>query len=174
MTANALSMKPRYWILAFTALSIANLLDELTTEYVILNNLAVEGNTRWGAMLPQVLSMNGFTMLAFAEFANRFAKELIGKDISVRFYSLFGGYEAASMFGAALSLNVATLGKAFFDKPISENTIGLLLHELPHISSKDADYMHGSHYQLEAMRLGGKAVLLARDKPELFRGESSC
>jgi hypothetical protein len=108
-------------------------------------------------------------MLRIGELARLMAKELTGQDIGVRFYSLFGGAESASYCMGTIAFNVARLGKKWFEQGICPDTVGLILHELAHGLGHDANYEHGNGYQWAALRLAGKAVILARDKPEIFK-----
>lgn len=108
-------------------------------------------------------------MQAVAEYAKRIAPHLIGREIEVRFYSLFGEAVAATFNRASgtLSFNVASLGYEWFEQGISPETTALVLHELAH-QEEDPNISHGPIYKRSLQIVAGKAVMLARDQPKLF------
>ena len=107
-------------------------------------------------------------MQKIADLAKSLAKELLDREITVSFHSLFGGPSAEYGYGQ-LQFNVASLGKAWFEQGITPDTVGVILHELAHDKANDPDYAHGATYQREAMEINGKAALLARNKPDRYR-----
>jgi hypothetical protein len=108
-------------------------------------------------------------MQVIAEYTKRIAPHIIGREIQVRFYSLFGEGVAASFNRASetLSFNVASLGYEWFEQGISSETTALILHELAH-QEEDPNISHGPIYKRSLQIVAGKAVMLARDNPQLF------
>lgn len=107
-------------------------------------------------------------MLNIAEFAKALAREIIERDISVGFYSLRGADYGAEYEDGQLHFNVANLGKAWFEKGITHQVVGLIVHEFGHDRAHDPDYTHGRVYQQRESELVGKLALLARDKPDRY------
>lgn len=107
-------------------------------------------------------------MKAVADYAKRLARELIHRGISVSMYRMPKSDTAADWsFTNTLSFNVSRLGKGWFNK-ITPATTSLLLHEFAHTDGTG----HNWEYQRRLQDLAGKAVHLALDKPEIFKGAS--
>lgn len=100
-------------------------------------------------------------------YAKRLHQELIGKPLRVFLYRMPNGAAAAqySRIDARLELNYSNLGKAWFSE-IAPRVTELLLHEFAHT---EGDY-HNWEFQRNLEKLASKAVHLALDKPEVFRG----
>ena len=71
----------------------------------------------------------------------------------------------AAQFGSnELTFNIAKLGNKFFDKPVSEITTDLILHELGHHAGNHTE--EGYHSLITKM--AGELVILALEEPEFF------
>ena len=70
-------------------------------------------------------------MTKAADLAKKIAKKFLGIEIDVKFLSWEGSI-AASFGGNVLSFNVRSLGKRFFDPPVSAGVIDLIVHEIGH------------------------------------------
>jgi len=110
------------------------------------------------------------SMQVIADYAKRLAKVLVNRNVTVRFYSLFGEGVAAcySRTFGILSFNVATLGYEWFDQGITADTTAIILHEIAH-QAKDPDYEHGRVFRRTLEALAGKTVMLALEQPALFK-----
>jgi len=103
-----------------------------------------------------------------ASYTKMLGKELLGLSINVLIVeSPRANYVATFQRDTnRLAFNRSTLDKAFFNETVSVETTSLILHELAHVSE-------GAHvdrsYVIELQVLGGKAVQLAIDRPELFK-----
>lgn len=102
-------------------------------------------------------------MAAFAGFCRAFAEATIGSSISVEFLERFN---ARAAYGQGrLSFNVSTLGAEWFDGPLREEQIDLVIHELGHEYAPN----HFSRGYNDALTmLGAKAVKIALADPGLF------
>jgi len=107
-------------------------------------------------------------MLKVAEFAKSLARELLGRGIGVRFYSLKRD-PAGATWNGSLAFNVHTLTPSWFERGITEDVIGTIVHEFGHEGNSDPDYSHGLVYQNRLNRLIGKLAFVAIKKPEMFR-----
>jgi hypothetical protein len=98
-------------------------------------------------------------------YAKRLHQELIGRPLKVTIYRMPKGQTAADYGGGWLRFNISRLGKPWFAN-IGPHTTSLLLHEFGHTNGTGHDWQ----FQSNVERLAGKAVHLALDKPEVFRG----
>jgi hypothetical protein len=102
-------------------------------------------------------------MHAFSRFVQAFARETIGQAISVEFLKSFNA--VAAYGGRRMSFNVGHLKKEWFEGPIRQEQIDLVIHELGH----EFEGNHLSKSYNDALTLiGAKAVMLALKKPCLF------
>jgi hypothetical protein len=99
-------------------------------------------------------------MRKFAEFARHFASVVIGKPVSISFYSDAGGQGWSACYGSN-SLKVAKKqcgGNRFFDGNFSSRVfdwVELLIHELAH--DKVSDHLSGEFHE-ECCRLGARYI----------------
>lgn len=118
-----------------------------------------EGGTPVSALDPTP------AMQAHADWARRVARQLIGRDIAVRFYPRFNDRSAAAYGGGELQYNVGVLGKAYFERPIGIEHVDLLLHELGH--EYEGNHLDaGFHRALT--RLGAQLALAVSENPGLL------
>ena len=106
-------------------------------------------------------------MLRVVTFAQAIARELIGIKLTVQITDA-PDWPVAATFGytAPLVFNKSQLDPDFFNGDIGEEHIDLLIHELGHHWTID----HLSREYYDALtRLGAQMVLLALEKPEVFR-----
>jgi len=98
-----------------------------------------------------------------AKYAIKIAKRLLNIDIDVNFVKE-RDMVAAQYGNNTLTLNIAKLGKKFFEIPVSAATTDLILHELGHHA--------GNHTEMEyhnlITKMGGQLVILALNEPEFF------
>ena len=102
--------------------------------------------------------------LKVAELSKKIAKELMNINISVSFVK--GGHNmvVAQYGGKHLTFNVSRLNNGFFDIPVSQNTLNLILHELGH---EAGNHTEDSYHEL-ITQLGAKLTLIALNKPKFF------
>lgn len=99
------------------------------------------------------------------EYAKRIAKRCLGIDIKVEFFSDRNPKAAGARFGGnTLYFNKGKLGKRFFEEAISEETTGLIVHEIGH---HDGNHTEMSYHKL-LTKLAGKLTMLALNEPEFF------
>jgi hypothetical protein len=106
-------------------------------------------------------------MRSVSNYVKNLARELLGVKANVSFYKMKNGYAAATWdkLTQTLSFDVAKLGKAWFEN-IRPQVTKLILHELSHVEGNGHDYQ----YINSLAKLSGKAVHLALEKPEVFKG----
>lgn len=104
-------------------------------------------------------------MKAVADYAKRLAGGLLHREIMVTMYKMPNSDTAADWLMGNLAFNVSRLGRAWFNQ-ITWDTTRLLLHEFAHTNGTG----HNWEYQKQLENLAGKAVHLALDKPEIFKG----
>jgi len=99
-----------------------------------------------------------------ADFSKRIARRLMNVDISVSFVE--GGFSmvVAQYGNKNLTFNVSRLNNGFFDVPVHERTIDLILHELGH---EAGCHTEDSYHRL-ITELGAKLTVLALKEPEFF------
>ncbi len=102
-------------------------------------------------------------MADIAGYSRRLAKELLGIDIYVSFYSNMRIGGAGNYGNGHFSFNIAKLGYKWFDS-IRPDVTGFILHELSH---QEADG-HQFNFYNSLEKLSGKAVHLALEHPEVF------
>lgn len=108
-------------------------------------------------------------MKRIAKYARRIAVELLGRDIEVKIAKEFGWNYAATYGPGRLTINVSSLGHAWFDKAITDVAVNeLLIHEFGH--ETESDHL-SSGYHKAVCRLGAKLMTLALEKPGIWRGE---
>lgn len=103
--------------------------------------------------------------LKVAELSKKIAKELMNIEIGVSFVK--GGYNmvVAQYGNRCLTFNVSKLNNGFFDVPVSQRTLDLILHELGH---EAGNHTEESYHKL-IIELGAKLTLLALNKPKFFK-----
>lgn len=102
-------------------------------------------------------------MQRFERFVRAFSREAAGVDISVSYLKTFNA--TAAYGGRRMSFNVGKLGKRWFEGPLRQEQVDLVIHELGH----EFESNHFSRGYNDALtRLGAKAVILALEKPALF------
>ncbi len=103
-------------------------------------------------------------MVRVADLAKKIAKKCLGINITVSFASWDGSVSA--QFGEKhLSFNVQNLGKKFFEKPVSEQTINLIVHEIAHTNGSHTEHA----YHETITKLAGQLTMLALEEPEFFK-----
>jgi hypothetical protein len=102
-------------------------------------------------------------MEAFAAFCQAFARSTIGHSIEVEFLTWFNA--TAAYGNRRMSFNVGDLKEEWFEGPLREDQIDLVIHELGHEYAAN----HFSREYNDALtKLGSQAVKLALDNPGLF------
>jgi hypothetical protein len=104
-------------------------------------------------------------MQAFHAVVEPLASRLIDAPVTVEFVNEFLQPFGAWYGGRRMCLNVARLGKAWFEDPLSEAQLALVIHELGH--EYEADHT-SSRYHDALTRLGARAALLALTTPRAF------
>lgn len=96
-------------------------------------------------------------------FAKKIALDFLGIDINVGFIK--SKADAAAEYGnRTLTFNLSRLPQNFFDTPLKEETLDLILHELGHQEGMHTE----KSYHKALTRLGSKLVLRALTEPEYF------
>ena len=102
-------------------------------------------------------------MMKVAELAKRIAARCLMYSITVDFKSWPGGVKA--QYGNRhLTFNVKTLGKGFFQHPVTSRVINLIVHELGHEKGNHTEMAY--HQCLSSM--AGQLIVIALDEPEFF------
>lgn len=106
-------------------------------------------------------------MRGFATFCSDFAWKLIKRDVQVRFEkgrmtSPFG----ANYGGGVLTFNYDRMGKAYFERGLTEKHVDLLIHEFAH--QFESNHLSVGFYDA-CTRLGAKAVELALSEPAFYK-----
>lgn len=102
-------------------------------------------------------------MAAFGRFVRAFALETIGHRIQVDFLKSFNA--TAAYGGRRMSFNVGVLSQEWFEGPLRNEQIDLIIHELGH----EYESNHLSRAYNDALTsLGAKAVMIALSKPAMF------
>lgn len=96
------------------------------------------------------------------EFVRFIAKETLGLNISVCFMSWQG--VSATFGNNTLTFNVKILGKHFFQRPMSQPVIDLILHEIAHSNGNHTE----SGYHQALSKAGFKLCILALNDPDRF------
>ena len=103
--------------------------------------------------------------LKVAELTKKIAKELMNINISVSFVKGGSNMVVAQYGERHLTFNVSKLNNDFFDIPVSQETLNLILHELGH---EAGNHTESSYHEL-ITKLGAKLTLVALNKPEFFK-----
>jgi hypothetical protein len=94
------------------------------------------------------------------------AKALIGKPIQVRIAADKGWRFDAAFGGMTLTVNRSRVGRSWFEGPVNERVLSLLIHEFGHYYCSD----HLSHRFHDALcDLGGRLALWLTENPERVR-----
>lgn len=102
-------------------------------------------------------------MIKVEELTKKIAKRCLGIDINVHFLKWTG---VAAQYGhKTLDFNVKKLGRRFFDPPINNRVIDLILHELAH----EKGFHVEASYQNCLSRMAGELIMLALEEPEFFK-----
>ena len=102
--------------------------------------------------------------LKVADLSKKIAKELMDIKIDVVFVKGGNNMVVAQYGNRCLTFNVSRLNNGFFDIPVSQATLDLILHELGH---EAGNHTEDSYHKL-ITELGAKLTLLALNKPEFF------
>lgn len=107
-------------------------------------------------------------MRAIVEYARHLAASLLGVALSIKIVRepriRHGAWFSAER--AALTFNLAALGRAWFAAGVTEEVDQLLIHEFGHYYS--ADHL-SSDYHKALCRLGAQLARLALEHPDFFR-----
>jgi hypothetical protein len=107
-------------------------------------------------------------MRRIAGYVRAVARELLGHDIMVRIANEFNWPFGATYGGADLTLNLARLGRTWFDRSCRDAEVNeLLIHEFGHEHA--IDHL-SSEYHRAVCLLGAKLMVLALEKPEIWKG----
>lgn len=106
-----------------------------------------------------------FVIALSQEFVKR---GLLKVPVSVQFYYLFGDSACARGNGLTVAFNTARLGKAWFERGIAPDVIGIAVHELAH-KTDDPDYAHGPAWQRTFENMIGYLPEIALQREELFK-----
>jgi len=102
-------------------------------------------------------------MIKVEELTKKIAKRCLGIGVNVRFFKWTG---ANAQYGLrSLTFNVKGLGKRFFDPPINNRVIDLILHELAHEKGHHVE----ASYQNCLTRMAGELIIIALNEPEFFK-----
>jgi hypothetical protein len=102
-------------------------------------------------------------MKHFEGFVRAFCKAAADVDVSVSYLKSFN---ATAAYGARnMSFNVTHLGKTWFEGPLRQEQVDLVIHELGH--EFESNHL-STKYNDALTRLGAKAVMLALENPGLF------
>ncbi|MEW6613963.1 MAG: hypothetical protein AB1401_00605 [Thermodesulfobacteriota bacterium] len=102
-------------------------------------------------------------MRKVAELARKIAKGYLGVDILVKF-ARWEGNTGAEYGNKELSFNVACLGVGFFNPPLSEKVIDLIVHEICHERGLHTQ----ASYHNALTGVCGMLVMIALKEPEFF------
>jgi len=98
-----------------------------------------------------------------AELAKKIARHCFNTKIGVYFAKWKGGVGAE--FGENnLTFNVQNLGKKFFDPPVSEKTIDLIVHEIGHLKGNHTEM----NYHQALTKMAGKLTMTAIENKSFF------
>jgi hypothetical protein len=102
-------------------------------------------------------------MERFGGFVRAFCKAAADVDVDVHYLKRFNAIAAYG--GRNMSFNVTRLGKPWFEGPLREEQVDLVIHELGH----EYEINHlSTEYHKALTRLAARAVMLARDDAGLF------
>jgi hypothetical protein len=102
-------------------------------------------------------------MERFEGFVRAFCKAAAGVDVHVSYLKEFN---ASAAYGSRnMSFNVTRLGKAWFEGPLRQGQVDLVIHELGH--EYEGNHL-SKNYNDALTRLGARAVMLALENPGLF------
>jgi hypothetical protein len=108
-------------------------------------------------------------MARFEKFVRWFAQALLGHDIAVCFYQRMNDDRVAACYGRGsreLGFNMRRVGRRWFEGPLEERHVDLLIHEFGH----DYESNHlDDRYHSALTRLGAQAAFLALTRPEAFK-----
>ena len=107
-------------------------------------------------------------MKKVANMAQKFAKEFWGIKIDVKFFTSKQACMTAMYGNRVLSFNIAKLGKSFFENPLTEEQIALIIHELGHEKGMHTEESY--HKALTSM--SAFLIMTALDNPEFFKEEA--
>lgn len=105
-------------------------------------------------------------MSEVASFIQHSNQELLSKDVYITFVDEPDWCFNATYGTSGFILNIACLGREFFEEGISERVIDLVIHEFGH--SIESDHL-SRRYNDALTMIGAKMTRLALEKPELFR-----
>jgi hypothetical protein len=106
-------------------------------------------------------------MARYAEFCRALAREVLGHDIQVSFLKTFNA--TAAYGGRHLCFNVGRLGKRYFEGPLTEKKLSLIIHEFGH--DRAANHF-STDYNDALTDIGAAVAFLALRSPRLFHFET--
>jgi hypothetical protein len=102
----------------------------------------------------------------FAQWCQRMALILLQSPIRVEFYQRFNDPMSAAAYGSGcLQFSVSRLGRGWFEGPITEAHVDLLLHEFGH--HYESDHLSRNYYKA-LTSLGARLALAARSAPDIL------
>jgi hypothetical protein len=104
-------------------------------------------------------------MLKVALLAKKIAKKLLDINLGVDFYTSDDITVLASFGNNQLSFNVTKLGKRFFDIPVSEEIIDLIVHELGHSAGHHTE----ESYHKCITKMTGQLVMIALTDKSFYK-----
>ncbi|MBU1173580.1 MAG: hypothetical protein KKD44_28765, partial [Proteobacteria bacterium] len=99
-----------------------------------------------------------------AELSKKIAQRLMNVSIGVSFVKGGNNMVVAQYGNRHLTFNVSRLNNGFFDIPVHERTIDLILHELGH----EAGHHTEDSYHKLITELGAKLTMVALEEPQFF------
>jgi len=104
-------------------------------------------------------------MVKVGILAQRIAKRFLGIDVSISFIWSRQLAYLASYCGKVLTFNTHKLGNRFFSKPVSAETIDIIVHELGHEKGHHTE----ENYHKAITKMAGELTMTALNEPEFFR-----
>lgn len=103
------------------------------------------------------------TMKKVVILTKKIAKECMNMTVDVKFAKWNGCL--AQYSHRTIEFNVKKLGKNFFNFPISEKVLDIIIHELAHEKGSHIDMT----YQQALTRIGSKLIIIALSNPAFFK-----
>jgi hypothetical protein len=98
------------------------------------------------------------------KLAQKIAKEFLGIDITVDFFTSEQASIRAMYGDRNLCFNVTKLGKNFFENPVSVNVLDILVHEICHENGMHTE----ENYHRSITRMAGELTIMALKNPKFF------
>lgn len=113
---------------------------------------------------PAKVALRTPAMSEFARWLEAFGKAMIGSSIEVQFLDDFN---AGACYGSRrMTFNVRRLGKKWFEGPLTERQLSLVIHELAHEYA--ANHLSDAYYSALS-DIGARAALMAIGNPGLLQ-----